>query len=103
MNNHNWVTGRIITLYRDAEYIDIPDTVLSSNDLESRLMAAEEVNLVITLANRCLKPKQAAAICLLATGKAINHADAARQAGITKVQLHRTIKWLRQRIDLLSA
>lgn len=103
MNNHNWVTDRINTLYRDAEYIDIPETVLYSDDIESRLIAAEEIDLAITQANRCLKPKQAAAICLLATGKAINHADAARQAGITRVQLHRAVKWLRQRIDLLSA
>lgn len=103
MNNHNWVTDRINTLYRDAEYIDIPETVLYSDDIESRLIAAEEVNLLITLANRGLKPKQAAAICLLATGKAVNHADAARQAGITQVQLHRAIKWLKQRLESLSA
>lgn len=103
MNNHNWVTGRIITLYCDAEYIDIHATVLSSDDPESRIIAAEELNLAITLANRGLKPKQAAAICLLATGKAINHADAARQAGITQVQLHRAIKWLKQRLESLSA
>lgn len=103
MNNHNWVTGRIITLYRDVEYTDIPETIISSDDPESRLIAAEDLNLSITLANRCLKPKQAAAICLLATGKASNHADAARQAGITEVQLHRAIKWLKQRLESLSA
>lgn len=103
MNNHNWVTNRICLLYCDAEYIEIPETVFFGNDPESRLIAAEEVNLVITLANRGLEPKQAAAICLLATGKAINHADAARQVGITQVQLHRAIKWLKQRLESLSA
>ena len=103
MRNHNWVTDRIYTLYCDAEYIDIPETVCFGDNPESRLIAAEVVNLVITLANKGLKPKQAAAIRLLVAGYAENHADAARQAGITEIQLHRAIKWLKQRLESLSA
>jgi hypothetical protein len=103
MRNHNWVTDRIYLLYCDVQYKEIPEAVCSLDNPEDRLIAAEELNLAITLANRCFKPKQAAAICLLATGKASNHADAARMAGITQNQLHRATKWLRHQIDSQSA
>jgi DNA-directed RNA polymerase specialized sigma24 family protein len=104
MEFHNWVEERIQLLYEDAALFEyFKEVAFSADDPESRLIASEELNLAITLTNRCLKPKQAAAISLLATGKASNHADAARMAGITQTQLHRAIKWLKNQLESLAA
>lgn len=103
MRNHNWVTDRICTLYSDARCEELDEVVCSTSTPEARLIVAEELWLTIFLANKHLKPQLAKAIGMLATGKAINHADAARMAGITQTQLHRAIKWLRQQIDSKSA
>jgi len=103
MDNHNWVTDRISMLYCDVLYDEIDVVVCISSTPEDRLIAAEELGLAICLANKYLRPKIAKAISMLVTGKAINHADAARMAGITQTQLHRAIKWLRQQIDSKSA
>ncbi|GLI39475.1 hypothetical protein GHYDROH2_29760 [Geobacter hydrogenophilus] len=103
MCSHNWVVDRIRVLYEDASYEDIPATICSTDNPESRLIAVEELNLAIRLAIDHQKPQQAVAIKSLVSGDTDNYADAARAAGITQVQLHRAIKRIKQRIDSITA
>lgn len=103
MRSHNWVIDRIRVLYEDASYENIPVTVCSADNPESRLIVVEKLNLAVRLAVEHQKPQQAVAIKSLVSGDTDNHADAARAAGITQVQLHRAIKRIKQKIDSLTA
>lgn len=103
MDAQNWIDERLAVLYEDAQYECVSNIKCHRMDPEAVIIAVEQRNLVSRLAWESLQHSQASAIEMMLSGEAGSQAAAARDAGITQVQLHRAIKRIKQKIDSLTA